>query len=834
MKRRSERILSAIGLAMGLSACSVLATAPQPVAQVPQVDATSAVIHPAIWPKGQSGVASDPGVEAQVADLLSRMSLEDKVGQIIQPDANSVTTADIRKYHFGSVLYGGNSGPGGNNRVAAPEWLKTADAYYDAVMDVAPGHPAIPLLLGMDAVHGNAKIIGDTIFPHNIGLGAAHDPELLGRIGEVTATELRVIGGDWTFAPTIAVVRDDRWGRTYESYSEEPSLVAEYASSIVNGLQGVPSASDFMAGAHVVATAKHFLGDGGTDRGVDQGDNLYGEEALRDLFSPPYQSAVHAGVQTVMASYSSWRGNKMHGNRALLNDVLVDRFGFNGFVVGDWNGYAQLPGCDKGSCPDALLAGVDMYMAPDGWKELYANTLAQVRSGRIPIARLDEAVSRILRVKVRAQLFKEARPSARPYAGQWDQLSSPQHRDVARRAVRESLVLLKNENRLLPLSPKLHVLVAGDGADNLPKQSGGWTISWQGDGNSRSDFPRGETIFEGIRDAVAAAGGSAVLSIDGNAAEKADVAIVVFGENPYAEFQGDRDDVAYQSGLRSDLALIQSLKSRGIPVVCVFLSGRPLYVTPAINASDAFVAAWLPGSEGAGIADVLFSKSDGTTAFDFRGTLSFSWPRSPDQTPLNADMEPYYPLFPLGYGLTYAAPRNLGHLPEAAIRTSASTPATSTQYFDEGHAVEPWALSASSALALNPASDHLDAVWSRQGQLALTGPKTDLSRHTDGDMALIVKMSVEKAPEGAVTLGMGCGAKCKGSLDVTPLLRSPKAGADVTLAIRLSCFREAGADMHAIDTPFRLSSGGAMRLRLQSIELMPGQGARVCPSAVTS
>jgi beta-glucosidase len=809
-----KKILSIVAGGLMLSACSSLGVFSEKPVATPSPDAGGTTIHPQTWPLGQSGVGADAKIDAQVADLLSRMSVEDKVGQIIQPDINSITADDVRKYHFGSILNGGNSGPNGNDRAEASVWLKAADAFYAAEMEAPAGRPAIPLIWGSDAVHGNSNIIGATVFPHNIGLGAMHDPDLMHRIGEVTAKELRVIGGDWTFAPTIAVVRDDRWGRTYEGYSEDPRIVKDYASAIVEGIQGKPGDADFLNGPHVIATAKHFLGDGGTDGGVDQGDNDYGESALRDIFAPPYEGAVAAGVQTVMASYSSWRGQKMHGSRALLNDVLVDRFGFNGFVVGDWNGYAQLQGCTKESCPQALMAGMDMYMAPDGWKALYENTLAQVKSGEIPMARLDEAVSRILRVKFRAGVMSEPAPSARPFAGQWSLLGAPEHRAVARQAVRESLVLLKNENQILPLSPKQHVLVTGDGADNLPKQSGGWTISWQGDGNSRGDFPNGSTIFEGIRDAVTAAGGTATLSIDGTAAGKPDIAIVVFGENPYAEFQGDRANVDYQSGNRRDLKLLQDLKARGIPVVSVFLSGRPLYTSPEINASDAFVAAWLPGSEGAGIADMLFKRPDGTVAYDFRGRLSYSWPRAPEQSPLNVGTEPYFPLFAYGDGMDYAHPRNVGVLPEAPELAAAI--ANTDHYIDAGQVQPPWKL----------------ALGNAPTAIAVTGPKINLTRNTDGDMALEVKLRVDKQLGAPVSLGVGCGAQCRAAVDITNLLRAAKG--TVTIAVRLSCFRAGGADMRAIDTPLRLSTSGALGLSIVSAGLSPGVGAPTCPSAPQS
>ena len=344
----------------------------------------------------------------------------------------------------------------------------------------------------------------------------------------------------------------------------------------------------------MLASAKHFLGDGGTENGRDQGDNRYTERDLRDLFATPYPVAIGAGAQTVMTSYYSWFGQKSTGNRALLNDILVGRFGFDGFVVSDWNAHEQIAGCTRTSCAAAINAGVDMIMAPDTWREFYDSTLAQVRSGEISMERLDEAVARILRVKLRVGLFEAGRPSLRAHAGQWGLLGAPEHRAVARQAVRELLVLLKNEDHILPLSLRARVLVAGDGADDLGKQSGGWTISWLGDGNTRADFPNGETIFEAIRGRVETGGGLATLSVDGSFSRRPDVAIVVFGENPYAEFHGDIETLDFQPDDSRDLRLIEHLRAQGVPVVAVFLSGRPLYVTPEINASNAFIAAFLP------------------------------------------------------------------------------------------------------------------------------------------------------------------------------------------------------------------------------------------------
>ncbi|HEY8053365.1 MAG TPA: glycoside hydrolase family 3 protein [Steroidobacteraceae bacterium] len=615
-------------------------------------------VHPQRWPRQQSPLARNTDLEHRIDDLLARMTPAQKVGQLVQADIGSVKPVDVRKLALGSVLNGGNSSPRDDKLVAPGEWLALADRFYDASVAAGVG---VPLLWGTDAVHGHNNIPGATIFPHNIGLGATRDAELIRRIGEITALEVRVTGLDWAFSPTVAVARDARWGRTYESYSENPQLVREYAAAMVTGLQGPPGTPQFLDAAHVLATPKHFLGDGGT-RGKDQGDNISSETALRDLDAPGYLAALGAGAQTVMASYSSWHGAKMHGNRALLTGVLKGRFGFDGLVIGDWNGHAQLPGCTAVSCAAAVNAGLDMLMAPDGWRDLQANLLAQVASGEIPASRLDDAVRRVLRVKLRAGLDHEGRPSSRPFAGHYNLLGSAAHRAVARQAVRESLVLLKNRSHLLPLAPHSRVLVTGDGADSIAKQSGGWTINWQGT-EPNQDFPHAETIYAGIARCVRAAHGSVELGSNGEFHTRPDVAIVVFGENPYAEYEGDVPTLEYSRDDKRDLAMLRRLRAADVPVVAVFLSGRPLWVNAELNAADSFVAAWLPGPEGGGIADVLFRGPDGAVRYDFRGKLPMSWPRSP-KPPAVDDVAGEAPLFAFGYGLTYADDGYLAKLPE--------------------------------------------------------------------------------------------------------------------------------------------------------------------------
>ncbi|HUP44122.1 MAG TPA: glycoside hydrolase family 3 N-terminal domain-containing protein [Thermoanaerobaculia bacterium] len=747
------------------------------VAQMPEV-------HPEIWPQVPRALPRDAALEKRIDALMARMTLEQKVGQVIQPAITNVTPADVRNYHLGSVLNGGGGWPGDVRKATPADWLALADAFYDASMDTRDGRPAIPVMWGTDAVHGHNNIVGATLFPHNVGLGAMRNPDLMKRIGEVTAREMRATGQDWDFSPTVAVARDDRWGRAYESWSEEPEIVRLYAQRIIEGLQGAPRAPGFLGRGKVIATAKHFIGDGGTEGGRDQGNTLATEVELRDIHGAGYGGALRAGVQAIMASYNSWHGRKLHGIGELLTDVLKNRMGFDGLVVGDWNGHGQVAGCTNASCPQAFNAGIDIFMVPEDWKQLYENTLAQVKSGEIPRARLDDAVRRILRVKDRAGLFTAGKPSQRPFGGDFQVIGSAEHRAVARQAVRESLVLLKNNGNVLPIKPKQHVLVAGDGADSIAKQSGGWTLTWQGDGNTNADFPGGTSIGAGIRAAV----DRVTISPDGSWEQKPDVAIVVFGENPYAEFQGDRTTVIYEG--EDDLALLRRLRAAGIPVVSVFLSGRPLWVNPFLNESDAFVAAWLPGTEGGGVADVLTGK------YDFKGKLSFSWPKLPTQAVLNRGGANYDPLFPYGFGLTYA---DRVELPRQTVDMTGVDQTRPDVYLADGRPVGSWKLDG----------------------LVLRGGPVDLSRESNGNLALAVRLRLRAAPSAPVTLAVG-----SGSIDITSMLRALPLNEWQTIRVRLRCFQDAGADMTKIEMPFRLE--GDVAVELNDVRLTPVADA-TCP-----
>ena len=818
-----------------------------PVDKAETKDIQVAKIHPEIWPKQASPFERDESEERRIAALIEQMSLEEKVGQVIQADIGSVTPDEVREYHLGSVLNGGNSAPGADNRTTPAAWVALADEFWLASTDKKNGRTAIPALWGTDAVHGHNNIVGATLFPHNIGLGAANDADLMQEIGTVTAKEILVTGLDWTFAPTIAVVRDDRWGRTYESYSEDPAIVRDYAGYLVEGIQGKLSDNTFLDDDHLIATAKHFLGDGGTVAGRDQGDNVSSEEELRDVQGAGYPVAIKRGVQSVMASFNSWHGRKLHAHKELLSDVLVDQMGFDGFVVGDWNGHGQVDGCSNVSCAAAFNNGLDMYMAPDSWQGLYKNTLAQVKSGEIAMARLDQAVSRILRVKIRAGLFEAGLPSTRKYAGQFELLAAPEHREIARKAVRQSLVLLKNQNQLLPLSPTASILVAGDGADNIGKQAGGWTLSWQGNGNSREHFPNAMSIFEGIEEQVSRAGGSAILSANGEYNIKPDVAVVVFGEDPYAEFQGDRPHLDFQSD--AGLTLLKKFKSQGIPSVAVFLSGRPMWVNPEINASDAFVAAWLPGSEGGGVADVLLRNASGDIQHDFHGKLSFSWPRTGLQTAVNLGDKGYNPLFAYGYGLAYSDIGDLETLSEDA-QLGDKAQAQGKGFLNAGEPVSPWrlvmrdaggtvqithskAVSAAGALTMS-ALDHKGQEDTRlfafagDAVLSIEGEPIDISRQSNGDMALEIQYQLLGDKVANTTLGVGCGEGCAGVMDITEGLAGKLGQGWQVARLKLSCFADKGADMTKVSSPVVLNVSGTMQIQMKSINMVSNQGDASC------
>ncbi len=792
-----------------------------------------------VWPAVDTARFRDEAVEQKVDGLMARMTIEEKVGQIIQADSASVTPEEVKAYNLGSILSGGNSAPGNLPYATIDQWLAAADEYFLASIDDSDGGVAIPLIWGIDAVHGHNNVIGGTIFPHNIGLGAMNNPALMREIMRVTARELRATGHDWTFAPTLAVPRDIRWGRSYEGFGETPELPQKYAGPIVEGVQGAFFDDGFLSHDKVIASAKHFVADGGTANGVDQGDAQISALDLRDIHGLPYINAIDAGVQSVMASFSSWNGKKIHGHKYLLTDVLKGQIGFEGFVVGDWNAHGQVEGCTNTSCPRAINAGVDMFMAPDSWKGLYENTLSQVREGTIPMTRLDDAVRRILRVKVRAGIFETKKPSERLLAGDKSVLGSSSHREIARQAVRESLVLLKNNNRAVPIAPNQIVLVIGERANSVSSQSGGWTLTWQGGGLDNSLFPNAETILDGIKSTVEAAGGTTEYSLDGTYETKPDVAVVVFGEQPYAEFQGDIPSLVFED--QDVLTQLRRLQSEGIPTVSIFTSGRPLWLNPLLNASDAFVAAWWPGSEGGGIADVIFEQPDGNIAYDFKGKLSFSWPARPDQVSLNYGKLPYEPLFAYGYGLTYSDTNNVPILPEET--GGVATVDNKYVYFTKGRAEAPWSIVAlpasdggqppsTRAVDHRAQEDAIRITWQAPGSFAFqTDQPVSLTREMNGAMEFQFDYRVDTVPEGPVKLGVRCSAgDCSGELDFSAFLQGKSDGEWRVGRVSLSCFQRVGIDMDQITAPMVLTAEGTFEISISNAGLVEdADGLENCP-----
>ena len=823
---------------------------------VPAMAGDATTVHPELWPKGSSALLPDPVIESRIQAWLAKMSVADKVGQMVQADIKYVTPDDVREYRLGSILAGGNSKPPGQPYPTASQWQALSDAFYRASMDTSGGGLAIPVLFGIDAVHGHNNLVGSTLFPQNSALGATRDPQLIHDIGEATARELRASGINWTFAPTLTVPQDGRWGRSYEGYSQNPALVAQYAAAMIGGLEGQQGTSQFLDAEHVMATAKHFVGDGGTRDGKDQGDAQISEAMLRDVHAAGYPPAIKAGVQVVMVSFSSWNGVKMAGNKALITDVLKARMGFDGIVLGDWNAHGQVPGCTNEDCPVAYNAGLDMLEAPDSWKGLYKNTLAEVKAGVIPMSRVDDAVTRILRVKMRMGMFEAGLPSANPLVVRSAQvIGSPAHRALARRAVRESLVLLKNNHGVLPIDPRKRILVAGDGADNISRQNGGWTLTWQGTGLTNANFPGATSIWAGLQAQVQAAGGSAELSVDGDYKQKPDVAIVVFGEDPYAEFQGDLPNLAYRPGNDHDLDLLRRLRGQGVPVVAVFLTGRPLWVNREINAADAFVVAWLPGSEGEGIADVLLRTGDGRISNDFHGRLAYAWPRTAVQVPVAAVARGEHPQFPYGFGLTYADSGNTGPLPEdAGIAVST---ARAGVYFTHGKPAQGFelhltganggAMNVAAAPAVTPdgslrisaldykaQEDARSLSWSGTGaaDVALVTPTPlDVERETNGDVLLVTTLKIDAVSPGGTSISVGCGVGCSGQLPVGQQLAALPHGQWLSLGIPLKCFRDAGANMSKLERPFEWSSHSGEEIAITDVSLgTVADKTLVCPS----
>ena len=790
------------------------------------------------WPRVTSAIGKDAALEQRVRDIVGKMTLAQKVGQMTQPEIKSATPEDVKRYYLGSVLNGGGSWPNGNKHARAAEWLALAQRYHEASMatDMAI---KVPVVWGTDAVHGHNNVFGATLFPHNIGLGAARNPKLLEEIGAATAKATRASGIAWVFGPTLAVVRDDRWGRTYESYSENPEVVKSYAGAYVRGMQGM-----LKDDANTIATAKHFIGDGGTEFGKDRGVNKSSKSQMINIHGAGYYPALQAGAQTVMASFNSWNDvaggtdyGKMHGSRVMLTDVLKTKMAFDGFVVTDWNGHGEVPGCSNDSCAAAINAGNDMIMVPDDWKAFIANTIKQVESGEIPMARIDDAVSRIIRVKLRAGLFDKS-PAQNAYAGKDDAM---QPRELARRAVRESLVLIKNDRPVLPIARGKKILVVGKTADDLSNQSGGWSITWQGTANTNADFPNADTILDGIR---AAAGSDNVrFSADAKDVDVSafDVVVAVIGERPYAEGDGDigpNGTLRHSGRYPEDLAVLQAVAGKGKPVVTVFVSGRPLYVNDLLNLSDVFVAAWLPGTEGKGVSDLLVA---GGKRYDFTGKLPFSWPKSACQTDLNVGDKSYAPLFAWGYGLTSATRTKLGKLDAAYPAGGCGLSNTFPVFSQADRASFPMAIrSGAQQLVLGAdlnSSFSLPGVTVQTAQvntqqdaklITWTGPATVETRGArpmvlpaaaSSNAALRFDTIVSAAPAGKVVMSMG-----GGTLDTTALFKRLAGKGKQTVKIPLSCFQAKGTELAKVEAPFSITSEAGFAAAFTGIEIAGGAG----------
>ncbi|HEU4479416.1 MAG TPA: glycoside hydrolase family 3 N-terminal domain-containing protein [Pyrinomonadaceae bacterium] len=588
---------------------------------------------------GPSGLRAN---DAAVRAMLSRMTLEEKIGQMIQANSASLKDpSDVEKLFLGSILSGGSSDPKNGNSLI--DWT---DHYDSLQLRTQNTRLRIPILYGIDAVHGHSNVLGAVIFPHNIGLGCSRKPELVERAARVTAIETRATGINWTFAPCVTVARDERWGRTYEGFGETPELARMLGEAAVRGYQG----KDLSDASSVLACAKHWIGDGGTKYGtgrklredvqiLDRGDVVLSERELREIHMAGYVSAIKAGVGTIMPSYSSWNGVKCSGSKRLLTEILKEELKFDGFLISDYDAIDEMPGDYKTQIETSTNAGMDMFMVSAKYRELYALLLELVRENRVAMTRIDDAVTRILRVKFAMGLMDAGRShlaDRKLHAS----FGSAAHRQVARECVRATLVLLKNEKRIVPVSKKLNrIHVAGKSADDIGNQCGGWTISWQG--KSGDQTSGGTTILQAIKETVSP---QTMITYSKDGANAAgDLGIVVIGETPYAEWQGDRQTLELSE---EDVAVVEKMKQAGMPILVVLISGRPLIIDKVIDKADAFIAAWLPGTEGRGVTDVLFG--------DFKpvGRLSFSWPRSMNQIPINIGDANYNPLFKYGFGLS--------------------------------------------------------------------------------------------------------------------------------------------------------------------------------------
>ncbi|WP_416970344.1 glycoside hydrolase family 3 N-terminal domain-containing protein [Streptomyces sp. 4F14] len=823
------------------------------------------------WPRLTSAFPRDPEIERQVAGILAQLTLEEKVGQMIQPELAELTPEDVRDFHIGSALNGAGIWPGGKRHASVQDWVDTVDRFWEAAEEGWQGRPfRIPFLWATDAVHGHNNVFGATVFPHNIGLGAAGEPELMRRIGEATAREVAATGMDWTFAPTVTTPRDRRWGRYYEGYGEDPALVHAYGRAMVEGLQGDVTA--LRAGGRVISSLKHWIADGGTENGGDRGTARCSEEVLRDIHAQGFIAGIEAGAQCVMVSFSSWSNpanydhspgisepynDKVHGSRFLLTDILKDALGFDGVLLSDWDAHAEVANCSAGDAGYAINAGMDVLMVAgrEAWQGVHRSTVRYVRDGVIPMSRIDDAVSRVLRMKLRLGLWDRPRPRDRAGAGL---LGHPEHRALSREAAAKSLVLLKSSPGVLPLKRTARVLVTGSAADSLSKQCGGWTFSWQGDDVTRADFPDGTTLTDAVRNSLAPEGR---LTQDLDDPAGYDVALVVMGEDAYAEMRGTLKpwrSLGYADlklSYAEDLALLRRLRAAGVPTVTVFLTGRPLYCTEEINLSDAFVTAWLPGPYAEGVTDVLFEGGP-----DFQGRLPVSWPRTRDSAAVNripphlpdyrvppeetAPTGRHTPLFPVGHGLsmydgqtpsTEQLPLDTPEPPPPAPQVDGPLrvlDAEGTPYDLKVGGHNTWSREAVPLTGpmkclivhSDPVPGPTDGVGLRlryTGYPAFvyaespTGTPADLRGYLDGEVRFAVR--VLQQPSGPLYLACHDDYPAQPGVDLAPRLRELEPEQWSELAVPLAELAATGMDLRHVDVPFMLYTEGTAVLEIADV-----------------
>ncbi len=769
----------------------------------------------------------------RVESILSKMTLREKVGQVIMPDIDAVTPELAKKFKLGSILNGGGRYPNKNKFSSIEDWKNLSKAYYDASPII--NGSIVPILWGTDAVHGHNNVIGATIFPHNIGLGATRNPDLIKEIGQAVAKEVLSTGIPWTFAPTITVPQNDTWGRTYEGYSEDPELVASLGQAMILGIQG--EGDSFLGLNHMLSTAKHFIADGGTSNGIDQGDAAISELGLKNLHGEPYFKALDACVQTIMASFNSWNGDKLHGNKYLLTEVLKNQMNFEGFVVGDWNGHGQVRGCSNTSCPQSFNAGVDIFMVPDEWQELYKTTLKQVKNGTIPLERLDDAVRRILRVKMQIGLLD----GKKPHEFKSNYIGDQNHFAIARRAVRESLVLLKNNNNVLPLNPSKHYLVVGDAALSINSQMGGWTITWQARDNKNSDYKNVQNIYSALAGHINDQGGSIEFSKDGSYKKKPDSVIFIFGEEPYAEGDGDRKDLEFISKDANYFRLMQQFNAANFPIISIFLSGRPMEINRELNLSDSFIAAWLPGSAVEGISDVIFT-NNGSIDYDFTGKLPYSWPKTAVQN-VNFKDARYDPLFPYGYGLNYSSTKELVDVEEIKIEKElneiilfvGSAYPPGFEFVQEGSSVEQVQSDIFTSKSQNISmfkfdykkqDDAKNLKFFKSNDYNAWGILADsfLDIQDMKAPSYEIELKINRIGSSPIYFGATCAGNgyeiCRGMIDVTEVFKNKKLAQWASVKIPVSCLQSAGLDSSNMDIRAILLSNDNWDIDLHSIKIL--------------